>query len=200
MHALNIRQINFKEIVDDAFTSQLLTEFPVVFSDKLGTCKKTLQLELTDKEPVYVRARPVPLTLRARVEQELMRLEREGTIYRVDHSEYGTPIVPVVKECGDIRICGDYKITINPKLKRDYYPLPRMKELFASLSGGVKFSKIDLKHSYQQVLLSKDSQPYTAITTHIGTFVYRCTYFGLSCISEKFQNLWKKLCGVYPGQ
>ncbi|CAK1602122.1 unnamed protein product [Parnassius mnemosyne] len=66
MHALNIRQINFNEIVDDAFTSQLLTEFPEVFSDKLGTCKKTIQLELTDKEPVYVRARPVPLALRAR--------------------------------------------------------------------------------------------------------------------------------------
>ncbi|KAM3956799.1 uncharacterized protein ACR2FA_009241 [Aphomia sociella] len=98
-------------------------------------------LELTNNEPVYVRARPVPLALRARVENELIRLERDGTIYPVDYSDYGTPIVPVVKENGEIRICGDYKITINPKLKRDYYPLPRIEELFASLSGGRSIQK-----------------------------------------------------------
>ncbi|XP_050359282.1 uncharacterized protein LOC126779404 [Nymphalis io] len=151
------------------------------------------------KEPVYVRARPVPLALRGRVENELERLEREGYTYRVDHSEYGTPIVPVVKECGEIRICGDYKITINPKLKRDYYPLPRIEELFAALSGGEEFSKIDLKHSYQQVLLSEESQPYTAITTHIGTFVYRRTPFGLSCIPEKFQKIMEETLRGVPG-
>ncbi|XP_050358301.1 uncharacterized protein LOC126778723 [Nymphalis io] len=126
--------------------------------DKLGTCKKTIQLHLTDKEPVYVRARPVPLALRGRVENELERLEREGYTYRVDHSEYGTPIVPVVKECGEIRICGDYKITINPKLKRDYYPLPRIEELFAALSGGDKV----LAH-YEEgrpLVLSVDSSAY----------------------------------------
>ncbi|XP_050359886.1 uncharacterized protein LOC126779793 [Nymphalis io] len=113
--------------------------------DKLGTCKKTIQLHLTDKEPVYVRARPVPIALRGRVENELERLEREGYTYRVDHSEYGTPIVPVVKECGEIRICGDYKITINPKLKRDYYPLPRIEELFAALSGALGGAVIGLR-------------------------------------------------------
>ncbi|XP_050359888.1 uncharacterized protein LOC126779795 [Nymphalis io] len=113
--------------------------------DKLGTCKKTIQLHLTGKEPVYVRARPVPLALRGRVENELERLEREGYTYRVDHSEYGTPIVPVVKECGEIRICGDYKITINPKLKRDYYPLPRIEELFAALSGALGGAVIGLR-------------------------------------------------------
>ncbi|XP_050346174.1 uncharacterized protein LOC126770705 [Nymphalis io] len=199
MRALNIKKITLKEIVEDNFIDCLINEFPEVFTNKLGTCKKTIQLHLTDKEPVYVRARPVPLALRGRVENELERLEREGYTYRVDHSEYGTPIVPVVKECGEIRICGDYKITINPKLKRDYYPLPRIEELFAALSGGEEFSKIELKHSYQQVLLSEESQPYTAITTHIGTFVYRRTPFGLSCIPEKFQKIMEETLRGVPG-
>lgn len=101
--------------------------FPEVFTDQLGTCKQTIRLQLTDDSPVYVRARPVPLSLRARVERELARLEADGSIYRVDYSDYGTPIVPVVKRNGDIRICGDYKITINPKLQRDY-PLSRIED------------------------------------------------------------------------
>lgn len=127
----------------DPFVNRLTAEFPEVFSEKLGTCKKTVKLHVTDDKPVYVRARVVPLALRSRVEHELEQLEREGTIYRVESSDYGTPIVPVIKECGDIRICGDYKITINPKLKRDPYPLPRIEELFATLSVGEEYSKID---------------------------------------------------------
>lgn len=198
IRALNIKQINLNEMNDDPCVSRLTTEFPEVFSEKLGKCVKLLQLQLTDKEPVYVRARPVPLALRERVERELRRLEGEGTIFRVDHSDYGTPIVPVIKENGDIRICGDYKVTVNPKLKRDYYPLPRIEELFATLSGGIQFSKIDLTHAYQQTMLSPESQPCTAITTHIGTFVYRRTPFGLSCIPEKFQKLMEETLRGIP--
>ncbi|KAL0882706.1 hypothetical protein ABMA27_001129 [Loxostege sticticalis] len=196
--ALNIKQLNFNDIIDEPCVSKLAAEFPEVFTDKLGKCKKPLQLQLTDKEPVYVRARSVPIALRARVERELQRLEAEGTISRVEHSEYGTPIVPVIKRNGDIRICGDYKVTINPKLKRGHYPLPRIEELFAVLSGGKEFTKIDLANAYQQTILTEDSQPCTAITTHIGTFVYRRTPFGLSCIPEKFQKLMEETLRGVP--
>ncbi|XP_064292455.1 uncharacterized protein K02A2.6-like [Plodia interpunctella] len=189
IRALNIKQISFNKIREDSIGNRLATEFPEVFTSKLGTCTKTIKLELSDKSPVYVRARPVPLALRARVQAELERLEAEGTIYRVENSEYGTPIVPVVKENGDIRICGDYKVTINPKLKREFYPLPRIEELFATLSGGEEYSKIDLTHAYAQTMLTEDSQPFTAITTHLGTFAYRRTPYGLSCIPEKFQKI-----------
>jgi hypothetical protein len=199
MRALNVTQINLNAIIDDRFVNQLCNEFPEVFSDKLGTCKQPISLQLTDTEPVYVRARPVPLALRARVEKELNRLETDGSIYRVDHSDYGTPIVPVIKANGEIRICGDYKITINPKLKRNFYPLPRIDELFANLSGGERFTKIDLRHAYEQCLLEEASQPYTAITTHMGTFVYRRTPYGLSCIPEKFQKLMEEVLRGVPG-
>lgn len=198
LKSLDVKQINLNDIITDPCINKLAIEFPEVFTDKLGKCKKLLQLQLTDNEPIYVRARPVPLALRARVERELERLEAEGTIYRVEHSDYGTPIVPVIKTNGDIRICGDYKVTINRKLKREFYPLPRIEELFATLSGGREFSKIDLTHAYQQTMLTDDSQPCTAITTHIGTFVYRRTPFGLSCVPEKFQKLMEETLRGVP--
>ena len=49
----------------------------------------------------------------------------------------------------------DYKITINPVLDIDKYPLPTPEDLFATLAGGQKFSKLDLSHAYQQVLLEE---------------------------------------------
>lgn len=88
-----------------------------------------------------------------------------------------------------MRICGDYKITVNKVLKDFHFPLPRIEELFAALSGGVQYSKIDLKSAYLQLMLCEESQPLTAITTHIGVFVYRRAPFGLKCLPEKFQKL-----------
>ena len=71
------------------------------------------------------------------------------------HSDWAAPIVVVPKGDGQIRLCGDYKVTVNKSLEVDQYPLPRPYELFAALSGGVKFSKIDLTHTYQQIILDQ---------------------------------------------
>ncbi|XP_048000243.1 uncharacterized protein LOC125237297 [Leguminivora glycinivorella] len=87
---------------EDSMAETLKQEFPEVFAGGLGTFKSRLQLRLKDDTPVFVKARPLPLALRERVEQELDRLQREGVIYKVERSEYGTPIVPVVKASGAI--------------------------------------------------------------------------------------------------
>lgn len=74
---------------------------------------KTSELNYTKPQssPKFLRARHVPFALRATVDEELERLVEAGVLVPVRHSEWGTPIVPVVKENGDIRICGDYKTT-----------------------------------------------------------------------------------------
>lgn len=59
-------------------------------------------------------------------------------------SEWAAPIVPVLKPDGAIRICGDYKLTINRAAKPDVYPLPWVEDLFATLSGGKSFTKLNL--------------------------------------------------------
>ena len=53
-----------------------------------------------------------------------------------------------MKSGGRIRICGDYRVTINGVSKLDNYPFPRVEDLFTAMSGGTLFTKLDLTHAY----------------------------------------------------
>ncbi len=53
--------------------------------------------------------------------------------FPTNHSDWAAPILPVVKRNGDIRICGDFKVTINQVINIESYPLPRVDDLFANL-------------------------------------------------------------------
>lgn len=96
--------------------------------------------------------------------------------------------MPIVKSDGSIRLCGDYKVTINQDMLIHQYPLPKVNHLIASLDGGVYFTKIDLKESYTQVLLSEESKKYFTINTHKG--LYQPTYlqYGVASAPGFFQN------------
>lgn len=57
--------------------------------------------------------RQIPYTIKDKVESEFDRLVNATILSPVEFSEYETPIVPVIKQDGSIRLCGDYKVTIN---------------------------------------------------------------------------------------
>ena len=169
----------------------LLQTHKNVFIDELGqmkTFEATLQLKPGAK-PKFCKARPVPFALKAAIERELDRLESEGILEKVSYSEWAAPVVPVPKPEGNIRLCGDYKVTINPQLEVDQYPLPKPDNIFATLSGGNWFSKIDLKHAYQQIKLSKSSRPLVTINTHRGLFQYTRLPFGVASAPALFQKV-----------
>ena len=122
------------------------------------------------------------------MEQELDRLVKDGVIEAVQFSDWAAPIVPVVKKDGSVRICGDYKVTVNQVAKTDTYPLPRIEDLFASLAGGTSFSKLDLAHAYQQIPLDDESKKYVTINTQKGLYHYNRLTFGIaSALSFKEQ-------------
>ena len=55
----------------------------------------------------------MPYALKGKIEKELDCLEQQGVIEPVTFSEWAAPIVPVLKKNGTVRICGDYKMTVN---------------------------------------------------------------------------------------
>ena len=122
-----------------------MKKYKSVFSEQSGKVKG-VQATLTLKEnaqPKFCKARPVPYALKEKVEKELERHENEGIIQKVDHSDWATSMVAVPKGDNTVRICGDYNTTVNPQLQVDQYPLRKIQDIFASLAGGQRFTKID---------------------------------------------------------
>ena len=127
--------------------------------------------------PQNFKPRPVPYALREKVENELKCLVKEGVIKKVESSDRATPIVPVLKPDGTVRICGDFKVTINPYLDVLEYPI----------------TKLDLSHAYQQVVLDEKSQPYVTINTHLGLYRYTRLPFGVVAAPAIFQQIIDKM-------
>ena len=97
-----------------------------VFKDELGTLQgKKVKLHIdTAVQPKFVKHRPVPISQKHKVEVELQHLQDASVIEPVQFSDWATPIVPVIKQDGSVRICSDYKVTVNRALKSEVYPLP----------------------------------------------------------------------------
>ena len=55
-----------------------------------------------------------------------MELDWLGVLEKTTFCEWAAPIVVVPKKDGCMRICVDYKDTINPSLDVDQYPLPKL--------------------------------------------------------------------------
>ena len=161
-----------------------------VFADDLGTIQPfTAKLSVSSgARPKFCRARPVPYAMRSAVEEELDRLEAQGVIEKIDHSEWAAPIVAVPKKDGQVRICGDYKVTVNPVLEVDQYPLPKPEDLFATLAGGQQFTTLDLSHAYNQLVLEEQSRHLVTINTHRGLYRYRRLPFGIASAPAVFQK------------
>ncbi|KAG6451048.1 hypothetical protein O3G_MSEX006918 [Manduca sexta] len=140
-------------------------------------------------QPVFSRARPVPYAMRTRVDAELDAMLRAGVIEPVERSDWASPLVIARKSDGGIRLCADYKVTLNPVLMIDRYPVPRIDDLLSDLSGNMWFTKLDLSQAYNQLELDARSRDYTVINTHRGLFKYKRLVYGLSSSPGIFQRI-----------
>ena len=92
------------------------------------------------------------------MEEELKRLVKEGTLEPIKHSDRAAPIFPVFKsDQKTVRVCGDFRLRVNPVSKLDQYPIPKVEDLFAMLDNRDTFTKLDLSQAYQQLALDRIS-------------------------------------------
>lgn len=180
---------------------EILEKHEEVFRDELGSMKEiTVKLHVKpDSKPVFMKARPVPYAIRSKVEADLDALVKNGVLEPVTTSEWATPIVPVPKKDGGIRTCGDFKVTLNPVLVAEQYPLPLIDDLFAGLSGGQKFSKIDLSQAYLQMHVEEQSREMLTINTQKGLFRYCRLPFGITSAPALFQRAMDQILTGLPG-
>ena len=154
----------------------ILQKYLTVFSKSLGTLKGfEAKLYIKNTKPIFCKSHPVPYATRSQVEAELEKLVKQKILEPVTFSDWAAFIVPVMKaDKKSIRICGDFKLTLNSACSMDHYPIPKIEDLFTKLSGGVLFSIIDLSQAYQQLELDEESKQFTVIHTHRRLFHFKC--------------------------
>ena len=137
--------------------------------------------------------------MRALVDEELDRLESLGVIEPVSYAKWAAPIVPILKpDKKSVRICGDFKLTVNQAVKVDRYPIPLIRDLFTGLNGGKFFSKLDLSHAYLQLLVDDKAKELLVINTHKGLFQYNRLPFGIASAPGIFQRTMENLLRGIP--
>ncbi|XP_042147460.1 uncharacterized protein K02A2.6-like [Ixodes scapularis] len=176
-------------------SAAVLSRHADVFQPGLGKSKGPpvrVEVEPT-AQPKFFKPRPVPFALLPKVDEALDKLIRQGILEPVRHSSWATPIVPVVKKDGTVRICGDYKSTVNPVVRWESYPLPTPEELFAKLAGCARFSKLDLDQAYLQLTVDSETADLLTITTHRGLFRVTRLQFGVAVAVAIFQRYMEEL-------
>ena len=164
---------------------EVLDKHEVVFDGSIG-CLKDVKVTLQVNEAAkhkFLKPRTVPYLLRGKVEKQLSMMEQQGIISPVQHSQSD----------GTVRICGDFKTTINQASVTETYPLPRVDDLFADLSGGKLFTKLDMSNAYLQLPLSDESKQCVTINTHKGLFQFNRLPFGVSSAPAIFQRTMETL-------
>lgn len=178
------------------FVDYLKEKFPGCFQrDNFSSIKgyKANVVLKEDAVPVFQKSYGVPYALKEQVNEEIERLIKVGTFVPVKYSEWASPIVVVKKPNGQVRLCCDYKRTVNPQLLRDVYPLPTIEDIFASMAGSNVFCVVDLYQAYMQLELGEESTKLLVVNTPCGLMKVTKLPYGVSSAPLIFQSIMDRV-------
>ena len=78
----------------------------------------------------------------------------------------------------------------------DQYPLPRIQDIFASLAGGQRFTKVDLRKAYNQLEMNDNSKSY--LTINKGLYSYNQLVFRISASPSIWQRTMDQVLKGIP--
>lgn len=181
---------------------QLKRKYRGVFEPGVGKVKG-VQIRIQLKEgakPIFKKARPVPFSLLPKVSMELDRLESEGIIEKVDRSEWATPLVVVPKKNGALRLCADYKVTLNKQIVVDSHCMPNVDDCIAQLGQNRFFSKLDIVQAYTHIEVRPEDRDLLTINTPRGLYRYCRLPFGIASAPAHWQRTIDQILKDVPNK
>lgn len=143
--------------------------------------------------PISQPYRRIPIPLEAKINKKLEELIDLDIIEQVDGpSEWVSPMVPVLKDNGEIRICIDMR-KANKAIMREKYPLPTMDSLLPNFRKAEYFSRLDIKNAFHQIEISPSSRYITTFISSKGLYRYKRLLFGMNAAPEIFQKVLERL-------
>ena len=144
-----------KTLIDDYRNS--VAKLPLNDATKLEVEHK---IDLSDDSPVVLPARCLPYSLINPIKKEIDMLLKNGFITH-SNSAYNSPIEPIVKKNGTIKIAVDHR-SLNSKTVTTPFPIPHPEDLFNQVKGAKYFSVLDLQNAYFHIPIKKSDTHKTA--------------------------------------
>ncbi|GFR99333.1 Pol polyprotein [Elysia marginata] len=134
-------------------------------------------------------ARSVPIPLQSKVKKELDRMKELDIIEEVtEPTDWVSPMVPVPKANGEVRICVDLR-KLNQAIQREKYIIPTFDNIIHELRGSTIFSKLDAQSGFWQIPLNPETSKLTTFITPYGRFFMKRLPFGISSAPEIFMRV-----------
>src|SRR5215469_8948836 len=153
-------------------------------------------IKLMDSNPIYQRPRYFPAPIVSEIEEQCDRLEEIGVIEE-STSAWNSPIVPIRKPDGSLRICIDYR-KVNAVTVKERFPMNVVSDSVYGMHGMKIFTKLDLLRGYYQMGIEEDSRPITAFSTAHKHYQFKRLSFGLANAPGSFQRGMNVLLSHFP--
>lgn len=144
------------------------------------------RIQLTSKTPIWQKPRHFSKPINEEIDRQCKELLSEGIIEH-SKSRYSSPVVPVRKADGTLRLCIDYRkinlITIDEK-----FPMPNLPQSIYKAGKMKYFTSIDLVKGYYQIEISEESKQFTAFSTTNSHWQFKRLPFGLKNSGIAFQR------------
>lgn len=143
--------------------------------------------------PVCQHPRRPPIALTSRIEEKLNSLLANDIIERVEGGcQWVSPLVTVVKDNGDLRLCVDMR-RANSAILRERHMMPTIEDFLPRFASAKFFSRLDIKEAFHQVELDEKSRFITTFITHMGLFRYKRLMYGIVIAPEIFQRILEQI-------
>ena len=146
--------------------------------------------------PIKQRYRRFPGPLREEIQVEVDKLLSRGII-EPSQSAWSSPLVPVRKKTGQLRLCIDYRM-VNAHTRKDSYPLPHLGDAISRFKDMKYFSSLDLLSGYHQIAMEDESREVTAFSTGENLYQYRRMPFGVTNGPASFSRLMNIVLSGIP--
>ena len=172
---------------DESQVEVLQGEYPDVFNDVPGRTEVcSLEIVTGATPPIASGPYRVPDRMKEEVKKEVEKLLELG-VAEPSHSPWASPIVPVLKKDGSIRLCIDYR-KLNSVTAGDPYYMVTLEEILEKVGNSRCLSKLDLSKGFYQIGIEEGSREKTAFITPFGKYCFNRMPFGLRNAPAIFQR------------
>ena len=154
------------------------------------------RIELIDETPIYQRPRRFPESVTQEIEEQCKELQL-ADIIEPSSSPWSSPVVPIRKKDGSMRLCIDYR-KLNSVTKADKFPLPNLTDAVFGLHGIAYFTSLDLVRGFYQQPLEERSREFTAFSTPRAHWQFKRLCFGLKNAPSAFQRQMQGVLSDFP--